>query len=154
MDKQPTVTYIRSFYVPTRFTVKRWKHYTCDITDIREFFLYICLEGDLFDWGLMGDSSSDSEGYERPVTRCKCNKHVQFVCEACQRSLCKSCVGEHVADRKSGSHDVKYHHSFRDKVKKVHIYHRSRRWSRYYFLLEGIGGRVLFARGYKDQKYF
>uniref|UniRef100_K1QFY0 Gastric triacylglycerol lipase n=1 Tax=Magallana gigas TaxID=29159 RepID=K1QFY0_MAGGI len=66
----------------------------------------------------MGDSSDDSEGYERPVPRCKCDKQVEFVCEACQRSLCKSCVGEHVADRKSGSHDVKYHHSFREKDKK------------------------------------
>lgn len=76
----------------------------------------------------MGDSSDDSEGYERPVPCCKCDKQVEFVCEACQRSLCKSCVGEHVADRKSGSHDVKYHHSFREKDKKV------------------------FARGYRDQK--
>ncbi|XP_062585619.1 rho-related GTP-binding protein RhoH-like [Saccostrea cucullata] len=62
------------------------------------------------------ESQRDSEGYERPLSCVKCDKHVQFVCEPCDSSFCNKCVGEHVSNRESGSHDVTFHKMYREKV--------------------------------------
>ncbi|XP_061193523.1 gastric triacylglycerol lipase-like isoform X2 [Saccostrea echinata] len=65
------------------------------------------------------ESQRDSDDYERPLSCGKCEKHVQFVCEPCDSSFCNTCVGEHISNRNSGSHDVTYHKTYREKLRKM-----------------------------------